>query len=102
MTTHTAVATTAKGKLEVITLPTPIPEPGEVLIRVRYAALIPPDTYQLDSGFLLNEDSYPYVLGFAASGEVKTVGDGVADLKEGDKVRLLLSCLTFFYLALFT
>lgn len=86
MSTHTAVATTAKGKLEIVTLPTPTPELGEVLIRVRYTALIPPDTYQLDSGFLLNDDSYPYVLGFAASGEIAAIGEGVTDLKEGDRV----------------
>ena len=84
MTSHFAIATTAKGVLEQIQLPTPTPGPGEVLIKVHYAALIPFDTYQLDRGYVVNE--YPHVLAFAGAGEVKAVGEGVVDLKEGDKV----------------
>ncbi|KAL5535938.1 hypothetical protein ACEPAF_4032 [Sanghuangporus sanghuang] len=84
MSTHFAVATTAKGILEQVQLPTPQPGPGNVLIKVHYAALIPPDTYQLDRGYMVSD--YPNVLGFASAGVVKAVGHGVTDLKEGDKV----------------
>ncbi|KAL5533781.1 hypothetical protein ACEPAG_241 [Sanghuangporus baumii] len=84
MSTHFAVATTSKGILEQVQLPTPQPGPGNVLIKVHYAALIPPDTYQLDRGYTVNE--YPHVLGFASAGVVKAVEDGITDLKEGDKV----------------
>ncbi|KAH8119725.1 chaperonin 10-like protein [Phellopilus nigrolimitatus] len=86
MSTHLAIATTAKGVLEQVQLPTPTPGPGEVLIKVHFTALIPFDTYQLDMAYRVSDDSYPHVLGFAAAGEVKSVGEGVRDLKEGDRV----------------
>lgn len=86
MSTHIAIATTAKGVLEQIQVSTPTPGPGEVLIHVHYTALLPFDTYQLDIAYTLTDDSYPHVLGFAAAGEVKSVGEGVTDLKEGDRV----------------
>ncbi|KAL5494804.1 hypothetical protein ACEPAI_266 [Sanghuangporus weigelae] len=84
MSTHFAVATTARGILEQVQLPTPQPGPGNVLIKVHYTALTPPDTYQLDRGFMVSD--YPCVLGLASAGVVKAVGNGVTDLKEGDKV----------------
>lgn len=84
MSTHLAIATTAKGVLGQVRLPTPTPGPGEVLIEVHYAAVIPFDMYQLVRGLHVTE--YPTVLGFASSGEVKALGHGVADLKKGDKV----------------
>ncbi|KAI5115942.1 hypothetical protein M0805_004939 [Coniferiporia weirii] len=86
MSTHIAIATTARGVLEQIHVSTPTPGPGEVLINVHYTALLPFDTYQLDMAYKLTDDSYPHVLGFAAAGEVKSVGEGVTDLKEGDRV----------------
>ena len=84
MSHHFAIATTAKGVLEQVQLPTPQPGPGNVLIKVHYAALIPFDTYQLDRGYLVSD--YPHVLSIASAGVVKAVGEGVTDLKEGDKV----------------
>lgn len=89
MSTHLAIATTAKGVLEEVQLLTPTPGPGEVLIKVHYAALIPFDTYQLDRGYHVGE--YPHVLAFASAGEVKALDDGVHDLNEGDKVRVSVS-----------
>ena len=86
MSSHVAIAITSKGNLEEVQVSTPTPGPGEVLIRVHYAALIPFDTYQLDRGYLLTEKSYPHVIGFSASGLVKAVGEGVTDLKVGDRV----------------
>lgn len=85
MAMHKAIATTSKGVLEEISLPTPTPGPGEVLIQVHYAGMIPFDTYQLDRAYHVAE--YPLVLGFSASGVVKAVGDGVDGLQVGDKVR---------------
>lgn len=84
MATHKAIATTSKGVLEEISLPTPTPGPGEVLIQVHYVGMIPFDTYQLDRAYHVAE--YPLVLGFSASGVVKAVGDGVDNLQVGDKV----------------
>ncbi|EKM56284.1 uncharacterized protein PHACADRAFT_140921 [Phanerochaete carnosa HHB-10118-sp] len=86
MSTHRAVAITAIGSLQVIDLPTPAPEPDEVLVHVRYAALIPFDEYQLDAGFALSVNDFPRVVGFASAGYVKAVGSNVKDLKEGDRV----------------
>lgn len=85
MSTHRAIATTAKGVLEVVQLPTPTPGSDDVLIKIAYTALIPFDTYQIDRAYAVSE--YPHVLGFATSGFVKAVGEGVTDLKEGDRVR---------------
>lgn len=86
MSTHTGVATTSLGVLELVKLPTPTPGPDEVLINVHYAALIPFDGYQLDQGYALSPGDYPRVLGFASAGLVKAVGENVKDLKEGDRV----------------
>ncbi|KIP11808.1 hypothetical protein PHLGIDRAFT_511990 [Phlebiopsis gigantea 11061_1 CR5-6] len=86
MSTHTGVATTSVGVLEVVTLPTPTPGPDEVLVEARYAALIPFDGYQLNTGFALQPSDYPRVLGFAGSGTVKAGGSNVTDLEEGDRV----------------
>ena len=87
MSIHTGVATTALGVLELITLPTPAPEPDEVLIDAKYSALIPFDGYQLNYGYALKPSDYPRVLGFAGSGVVKGVGSNVTHVKVGDRVR---------------
>lgn len=91
MASHTAVATTSKGVLEVVQLPTPTPDPGEVLIKIQYSALIAFDTYQLDAAYYIPDNGYPHVLGFASAGIVESVGDGVTDLKEGDRVGAIAS-----------
>lgn len=89
MSTHTGVATTSVGALELVDLPTPAPGSDEVLVEAQYAALIPFDGYQLNTGFALQPSDYPRVLGFAGSGTVKVVGSNITDLVEGDRVRLL-------------
>ncbi|TFK42016.1 chaperonin 10-like protein [Crucibulum laeve] len=84
MSTHTAIATTAKGQLNAIQVPTESPAEGEVLLKVEYAAMIPFDGYVTDRGYAVQE--YPMVLGFGAAGTVEKVGTGVEDLKVGDRV----------------
>jgi NADPH:quinone reductase-like Zn-dependent oxidoreductase len=84
MSTHTAIATTALNVVESIQLPTPSPEPHEVLVEINYGAMIAFDTYQVDRGLFV--EAYPLVLGFSGSGTVKGVGVGVSDLKPGDRV----------------
>lgn len=81
---HIAAATTAKGEVKVIVVPTKAPAPGEVQIRVEYGAMIPPDVYAADFGLFVS--SYPSILGFSTAGTVNQIGDGVKDLKVGDKV----------------
>lgn len=83
-TTHIAIATTAKTVLSTIQVPTPVPGPEDVLVKVSYASLVALDTYFLDSAFLVQQ--YPVTLGFNASGIVAAVGEGVKGLKVGDRV----------------
>lgn len=85
MSTHTAIAATAKGQFDAIQVPTEDPKSGEVLIKVAFAAMIAFDTYVTDRGYYVQE--YPLILGFNASGIIASVGEGVDDLKPGDRVR---------------
>ena len=86
MASHNAIAATSRGKLEHIRVPTPVPGPGEILLQVKYAALSPADTYQIDFAFLLGDNPWPHIPGLSGAGYVKAVGEGVKDLKEGDCV----------------
>ncbi|KAG6911275.1 hypothetical protein DXG01_002114 [Tephrocybe rancida] len=84
MSTHTAIAITEPGKVDVIQVPTGTPGDGQVLIKVEYASLIVLDTYMSDVGYFVQ--SYPVILGFNASGTVAQLGNGVTDLAVGDRV----------------
>ncbi|KAF8182354.1 hypothetical protein BJ912DRAFT_978682 [Pholiota molesta] len=68
MSTHTAIAATAKGQFDAIQVPTHPPVEGEVLIKVEYAAMIAFDTYVVDRGLYVQ--SYPMTLGFTAAGTI--------------------------------
>jgi len=83
--THSAVATTAKGVVSTIQVPTTEPGSEEVLVKVEYAAMIPPDVYIVDKAFIIGE-SYPFTLGFTVAGTVAKVGNDIKDLKPGDRV----------------
>ena len=93
---HKAIAATAIGVIEEITVPTRKPNPDEVLIRVDYAATVPYDAYQVDRGLHIQE--YPQVLGSSVTGKVVEVGRDVRDLKVGDRVRRIFSFLILFCL----
>ncbi|KAF7977984.1 hypothetical protein HWV62_1819 [Athelia sp. TMB] len=84
MSTHTAIATTAKGVLEAIQVVTETPGPGEILLKTSYSSMIAFDTYVTDLGYYVQE--YPVTLGFNAAGTVASVGEGVTDLVAGDRV----------------
>jgi NADPH2:quinone reductase len=66
-------------------LPDPVAGPGELLVRVRAAAINYPDV-------LIIEDKYqfkpprPFAPGGEIAGEVEAVGEGVTDWKAGDRV----------------
>ncbi|KAG0697351.1 chaperonin 10-like protein [Suillus ampliporus] len=83
--THLAFASTAVGVTSVIRVPMPSPEPGEVMVKVAYSAVIPLDTYTADYGRLIYGE-FPVVLGFNLSGVVEAVGADVDGLQTGDKV----------------
>lgn len=65
--------------------PVPIPEPGEVLIRVAAAGVNFGDISQA-YGTFLGGPQPPYLAGFEASGEVVANGDGVTGLAPGSRV----------------
>jgi NADPH:quinone reductase-like Zn-dependent oxidoreductase len=82
--THTAIVATDKGKIGSLDVPTRSPGKGEVRVKVSHSSLIAFDTYITDFAYAI--ESYPVVLGFNASGVVVEVGEGVSDLKTGDRV----------------
>ncbi|KAH7915701.1 chaperonin 10-like protein [Hygrophoropsis aurantiaca] len=86
MSTHTGIATTSKGVVQIIEVDTQKPPFGHVLVKVSHTAIIPLDTYMSDHGRVLTESDYPMVLGFNVSGVIAEVGSGVEDLAVGDRI----------------
>ncbi|WP_394999256.1 alcohol dehydrogenase catalytic domain-containing protein, partial [Sphingomonas sp.] len=83
-----ALLSHAPGGPETLTvdeLPDPVPGPGQLLVRVRAAAINYPDV-------LIIEDKYqfkpprPFAPGSEISGVVKEIGEGVTNVKVGDRV----------------
>jgi len=75
--------------LEVIEVPVPCPQEGEVLVKLAYAGINFIDVY-MRSGRYAKSDTYqtplPMVLGMEGAGQVAKVGKGVGQVKEGDTV----------------
>jgi NADPH:quinone reductase len=69
--------------LEIAEIPTPIPAPDEVRIRVQAAGFNPSDIQMMDKASIEN---LPVILGGEVSGIVDVVGEDVTDLKPGDEV----------------
>ena len=70
-------------KLEEI--PTPKPDAGQVLVRLRAVGVNPYDTY-MRAGTYAIKPHLPYTPGSDAAGTVEAVGTGVTKLKAGDRV----------------
>jgi NADPH:quinone reductase len=70
-------------KLE--TLPDPVPQRGQVLVRVKAAGVNPVDTY-VRSGNYANKPKLPYVPGSDGAGVVEAVGPEVQAFRSGDRV----------------
>jgi len=68
-------------------LPTPVPGPGEVLVRVAFADVNPAD-WKCREGWLSQymQVRFPFVLGFDGAGTVAAVGEGVTAFRPGDRV----------------
>src|SRR5260370_16874969 len=66
-------------------LPTPTPGEGQVLVRVKAAALNPIDTY-IRAGAVNMPLPKPFITGTDLAGVVETVGPGVKRFKPGDRV----------------
>ncbi|MFC3505288.1 NADP-dependent oxidoreductase [Micromonospora krabiensis] len=84
-----AVAVTAIGGPEVLRLvdrPDPVARPGQVLVRVLAASVNPADLASR-AGLVVGEPiEPPFVLGWDFAGEVSGCGDGVTDLRPGQRV----------------
>jgi NADPH:quinone reductase len=77
------------GVLHVVELPDPEPGPGELLIRVRAAAVNPTDTVLRSGGRAesLKDVAPPHVPGMDAAGVLERIGTGVqTDLEVGERV----------------
>ena len=79
--------------LELADVQRPSPGPGEVLVRVAGCGLCHTDLHYLDHGVPTFKKP-PLILGHEAAGTVVTVGEGVSDRFEGDRVLIpaVLSC----------
>jgi NADPH2:quinone reductase len=66
-------------------LPKPIPGPGEVLVRVRAAAVNPIDTY-IRSGAVVMNLPKPFIPGCDLAGVVEAIGQGGSKFKPTDRV----------------
>lgn len=81
-----AIVVEAAGGAEVLQYqdhPEPTPGPGQVLVRTAAAGLNFIETYQRDGTYPM---SFPYVPGAEGSGTIEQLGDGVTDLRVGQRV----------------
>jgi NADPH:quinone reductase len=76
------------GHLRPADQPDPVPQEGEAILEVRYAALNPADRY-LAEGQYPAKPSLPHILGRDGVGTVVRVGPSVSGLRVGDQ-RLIL------------
>lgn len=84
-TTHKALFLDQKvGDLSVSQIDIYKPGAGEVLISVQSASLNPLDWKNRKFGFLL--EAFPAILGVDIAGYIAEVGEGVTELKAGDRV----------------
>jgi NADPH:quinone reductase-like Zn-dependent oxidoreductase len=92
MDTYRAVMLTRKGGpevLEPVTLPNVDPGPGEVRVAVRATGAGGTDI-TMRRGTYPFAPAIPFVPGYEAIGEVEKLGEGVTDLKVGQRVAALL------------
>jgi NADPH2:quinone reductase len=66
-------------------IPTPDPQPGEVLVKVRAASVNFPDLLQT-RGEYQHKPALPFIPGLEMAGEVAALGEGVSQFKIGDPV----------------
>lgn len=67
-------------------MPDPIPAPGEVVVRVKAAALNRLDVFLRSGATSMPGFSLPHIGGFDIAGEVVSVGDGVSPERIGEAV----------------
>ena len=69
-------------------LPTPVPQAGQVLIRIEAASLNFPDLLIVQNKYQMKPD-LPFVPGSEYAGVIEAVGEGVTHLKVGQSVACL-------------
>jgi NADPH2:quinone reductase len=70
-------------KLEEV--PTPKPQPNQVLVKVHAAGVNPYDTYMRNGTYAI-KPPLPYTPGSDAAGVVEAIGSGITKVKPGDRV----------------
>ncbi|HAK62699.1 MAG TPA: NAD(P)H-quinone oxidoreductase [Alphaproteobacteria bacterium] len=91
--TMRAIAITKPGgpeMLQPVSLPTPAPGRGEVLIRVAAAGVNRPDVMQRQ-GFYPPPPGAPETPGLEVAGTIAAIGEGVSGWKSGDRVCALVA-----------
>lgn len=73
-------------ELQLMELPIPTPQSGEVLIRVLASGINPVDVLLREGFAASSSPQFPIVMGVDLSGIVVSVGSGVSELKPGDEV----------------
>ena len=66
-------------------VPAPKAGPGQVVVRVKAVGVNPVDTY-IRSGAFPQRAALPYTPGMDAAGIIEAVGDGVKNVRKGDRV----------------
>ncbi len=88
-----AVYMTGLNKMETREIEMPIPKEKQVIVKVEYVGICGSDVHYLEHGkigdFIVNGD---FILGHECAGTIAAVGEGVKDLKVGDKVALEPGC----------
>jgi len=85
MTTHKGLLLTeAKGKLTLGSVNRPSLEKGEVLVKNVACAVNPVDWKQIEYNFWI--PTLPYINGCDIAGTIEEVGEGVTNVKKGDRV----------------
>jgi NADPH:quinone reductase-like Zn-dependent oxidoreductase len=74
-----------RGVLRYEDAPDPVPQAGEALIRVRACAVNHVDI-DIRDGISRLPLVLPHILGFEVAGDVEALGEGVTDVKVGDRV----------------
>ncbi len=75
---------TGKQRLELVDMPEPQPETGRAVVDIAFCGVCGTDLHAFQSG----EPYNPAICGHEWCGHVSALGDGVAGLKEGDRVAI--------------
>ena len=83
-------ATIRDGEIAVQDHPDPVPQAGELLVRVHAAGLNGADMMQLKGFYPAPPGAPPDIPGLELAGEVVATGDGVQRFEEGDRVMAIV------------